>query len=37
VVGRDLDGGGARPGGELAPGIGPDGLIVVGDQEPARV
>jgi hypothetical protein len=36
VVRRDLDGGGAHVGGELALGIGRDGLIAVGDQEPAR-
>jgi hypothetical protein len=31
-----LDGGGAHAGGELALGLGRDGLIAVGDQEPRR-
>ena len=37
VVRRDFDGGGAHAGGELTLGIGRDGLIAVGDQEPGRV
>jgi hypothetical protein len=37
VICRDLDGGGTNSGGELALGIGRDGLIAVGDQEPGRV
>lgn len=37
VVRRDFDGGGVHAGGELALGIGRDGLIAVGDQEPGRV
>ena len=37
VVRRDFDGGGAHAGGELALGIGRDGLIAVGDHEPGRV
>jgi hypothetical protein len=37
VVRRDFDGGGVHAGSELALGIGRDGLIAVGDQEPGRV
>jgi hypothetical protein len=37
VVGRDFDGGGAHASGELALGLGRDGLIAVGDHEPGRV
>ena len=37
AVRRDLDGGGAHAGGELALGVGRDGLVAVGGQEPAPV